>query len=123
MPYKKPFVVLIGFVCERLPYLLIGFVVLYFAGSAPIFAHIGVQDGIGVASSGAGLTMPPRLDMIAMVIAVQSRGIWLGLGQGLGQSMEATGAYFVGRILVSRPYPTNFALLSFIAFAFTVVSR
>ena len=122
MPYKKPFVMLVGAVCERLPYLLVGLAVLFFAVSTPWLALAAVLFGIGLASSGAGLTMAPWLDLIAKVIPVQRRGIWLGLGQGLGQLMGVGGAYFVGRILVDYAFPSNFALLFFLAFAFTAVS-
>ena len=122
MPYKKPFVMLIGFFLERLPYLLIGLFVLFFSLSSPSVALISVLVGIGLASSGAGLGTPPWLDMIAKVIPVHRRGIWLGLGHGIGQLMGVTGAYFVGRILVTRAFPSNYALLFFLAFGFTVVS-
>ena len=113
---------LIGFFLERLPYLLIGLIVLFFSLSSPSVALIAVLVGIGLASSGAGLGTPPWLDMIAKVIPVHRRGIWLGLGHGIGQLMGVTGAYFVGRILVSRAFPSNYALLFFLAFGFTVVS-
>ena len=122
MPYKKPFVMLIGFACERLPYLLIGLIVLSFALPAPTATLVAVLVGIGLASSGAGLATPAWLDMIAKVIPVRRRGIWLGLGHGLGQLMGVLGAYFVGRILVSRAFPSNYALLFFLAFGFTVIS-
>ena len=122
MPYKKPFVMVIGFFLERLPYLLIGLAVLFFAVERPTFALVAVLTGIGLAASGAGLGTPPWLDMIAKVIPVRRRGIWLGLGHGLGQLMGVIGAYFVGRILVSRAFPGNFSLLFFLAFGFVVVS-
>ena len=104
LPYKKPLVMLVGSVCERFPYLLIGFAVLFFAVSTPWLALAAVLIGIGLASSGAGLTMAPWLDLVAKVIPVQRRGIWLGLGQGLGQLMGVVGAYFVGRILVGYAF-------------------
>ncbi len=122
MPYKKPFVMVIGFFLERLPYLLIGLVVLIFAVERPTVALVAVLVGIGLASSGAGLGTPPWLEMIAKVIPVRRRGIWLGLGHGLGQLMGVVGAFFVGRILISRAFPGNYALLFTIAFVFVVVS-
>lgn len=122
MPYKKPFVMLIGSVCERLPYLLIGLIVFYFALSAPAVALVAILAGIGVASSGAGLATPAWLDMIAKVIPVHRRGIWFGLGHGLGQLMGVAGAFFVGRILVSRAFPDNYALLFFLGFTLVMIS-
>ncbi|MYH60356.1 MAG: hypothetical protein F4148_00820, partial [Caldilineaceae bacterium SB0675_bin_29] len=55
MPYKKPFVMVIGFFLERLPYLLIGLAILFFAVESPTIALIAVLVGIGMAASGAGL--------------------------------------------------------------------
>ena len=122
MPYKKPFVMIVGFACERLPYLLIGLLVLAFALSSPAVALIAVLIGVGVASSGAGVATPAWLDMIAKVIPVRRRGIWFGMGHGLGQLMGVVGAYFVGRILVNHAFPNNYALLFFLGFGFTIIS-
>lgn len=122
MEYKKPFVMLIGSVFERLPYLLIGLTVLTSAISAPTLALVVVLAGVGLASSGAGIATPAWLDMIAKVIPVQRRGIWAGLGHGLGALMGIVGAYFVARILVSYAFPNNYALLFFLAFGLVVLS-
>ncbi|MXZ21611.1 MAG: MFS transporter [Caldilineaceae bacterium SB0665_bin_25] len=122
MPYKKPFVMIISSFCERLPYFLIGFIVLFFAHSAPSVALIAILAGVALSSSGAGLATPAWLDMIAKVIPVRRRGIWFGLGHGLGQLMGVVGAYFVGQILVSRAFPTNYALLFFLAFTVMMIS-
>ena len=116
MAYKKPFVALVSLFCERVPYLLVGLFVLTFAQSAPTVALVAVLLGIGLAATGAGVATPAWLDMIAKVIPVRRRGIWLGLGHGLGQLMGVAGAYFVGRVLVSYAFPSNFALLFFVAF-------
>ena len=122
LAYKKPFVMLVSLVFERLPYLLVGLLILSFALSAPTVALVAVLVGVGLASSGAGLATPPWLDMIAKVIPVRRRGIWLGLGQGLGQLLGVVGAYFVGRILVNHAFPSNYALLFFLAFGFMIIS-
>ena len=113
---------LVGLACERVPYLLIGFAILAFALSAPVVALFAVLVGVAVASTGAGVATPAWLDMIAKVIPVHRRGIWLGLGHGLGALMGIVGAYFVGRILVSYAFPRNYALLFFLAFGFNFIS-
>lgn len=122
MEYKKPFVMLIGGVMERLPYLFIGLAVLFFALSAPLATVFVILAGVALASAGAGVATPAWFDMIAKVIPVQRRGLWSGLGHGLGALMGIVGAYFVGRILVGNPFPGNYALLFFLAFGFFVIS-
>ena len=122
MAYKKPFVMLVSLTCERLPYLLVGLIVLAFALSAPAVALVAVLAGIGLASTGAGVATPAWLDMIAKVIPLRRRGVWLGLGHGLGQLMGVIGAYFVGRVLVSYAFPRNYALLFFLAFGVMLIS-
>ena len=122
MVYKKPFVAIISLFCERVPYLLVGLLVLAFALSAPTVALVAVLVGVGLASTGAGVATPAWLDMIANVIPVRRRGIWFGLGLGMGQLMGVGGAYFVGRILVSYAFPSNYALLFFAAFGVMIIS-
>lgn len=122
MEYKKPFIITIGLFIERLPYLLIGFLVFAFAQSSPTVALVAILAGVGLASSGAGIATPAWLDMIAKVIPVNRRGVWAGLGHGLGQLMGVVGAIFVGRILTGLLFPNNYALLFVLAFGFMALS-
>jgi MFS family permease len=69
-----------------------------------------------------GVATPAWFTMIGKVLPTQRRGIFFGLSGGLGALMGIVGAYFVGRILESRPFPHNFAWLFMWAFAFTVIS-
>ena len=114
MPYKKPFVMIVGFACERLPYLLIGLLVLAFALSSPAVALIAVLIGVGVASSGAGVATPAWMDMIAKVIPVRRRGIWFGLGHGLGPTDGCRRRLFRGgEYWSTMPSPTTTHFSSF----------
>ena len=122
MVYKKPFVMLVGILWERSPYLLIGLVVFLFALPHPTVALVAVLGGVGLATMGAGVATPAWLDMIAKVIPVNKRGIWLGLGHGLGQLMGVLGAFLVSRILVGFAFPGNYSLLFILAFVFMIVS-
>ena len=122
MVYKKPFVMLVGSLWERSPYLLVGLVVFLFAVSHPPIALVAVLGGVGLATMGAGVATPAWLDMIAKVIPVNKRGIWLGLGHGLGQLMGVLGAFLVSRILVSFAFPGNYSLLFVLAFVVMIVS-
>ncbi len=122
MVFKKPFVMYVSLTVERLPYLLVGLGLLGFAVTAPTVALLAVLLGLGVASSGAGVATPAWMDMIAKVIPTNRRGIWLGLGHGLGLLIGIGGAWFVGRVLVSYAFPGNYALLYFAAFGIMLFS-
>ncbi|MEZ4663556.1 MAG: MFS transporter [Caldilineaceae bacterium] len=120
--YKKPFVAFIGGVGERTPYLLIGLCVWSLAAPSPMLTLVIFFALIGLAAGSAGFATPAWFDMIAKVIPVNRRGLWSGLGHGIGALLGVAGAYFVGRILETYAYPNNFALLFGLAFGMTVIS-
>lgn len=120
--YKKPFVMLVGSVGERLPYLLMGIAVWLFAVPAPQGALVLVLGCLAISGLSAGSAMPAWYDMIAKVIPVSRRGLWSGLGHGIGALMAIVGAFLVGRILDGYPYPNNFTLLFVLAFGATCIS-
>lgn len=115
--YKKPFLMLLSSFGERLPYLLIGIVIWLFAVPMPALALGLFFLCLAVASFAAGYGTPAWYDMIAKVIPVRYRGIWSGMGHGVGALLGAAGALLiVGPVLAGFPYPTNFALLFVLAF-------
>lgn len=120
--YKKPFVMLVGSFGERLPYLLMGVAVWFFAVPAPNLALVLVLGCLALTGFAAGAATPAWYDLIAKVIPVQRRGVWSGLGHGIGALMAIFGAFLVGRILDSYAYPNNFALLFLLAFLATCIS-
>ncbi len=113
--YKKPFVVIVSGIGERLPYLAMGLAIWFWAIDRPTWAVVVILGGLLTASGAAGIATPAWYDMIAKVIPVNRRGIWSGLGHSLGAGLGVIGAYFVGRILVSMAYPYNYAVLFFVA--------
>lgn len=120
--YKKPFVMLVGGLGERVPYLLVGLAVLFLAESSPLAVLVLLLLGIGTAGASAGIATPAWFDMIAKVIPIQRRGLWSGLGHGVGALLGVAGAWVVGRVLDAYAYPGNFATLLFLAFFFVSVS-
>lgn len=120
--YKKPYVMLVGSVGERLPYLLMGVAVWFFAVPAPHVALGLTLACLAISGFSAGAGMPAWYDMIAKVIPLERRGLWSGLGHGLGALMGVVGAVLVGRILDSYLYPNNFSLLFLLAFLATCIS-
>lgn len=114
---KLPFVMLIGGLVERVPYLLIGLAILLLAQDQPELALLAFFFFIGLGSFGAGVATPAWFTMIGKVIPVQRRGIFFGVSEGLGTLMGIIGASFVATTLDQVDYPQNFATL-FIAAAF-----
>jgi MFS family permease len=120
--YKKPITMHLGGWGERLPYGLIALVLFFLATSNPPLTLVFFFALLATAAISSGLATPPWFDMIAKVIPVDKRGIWAGVGHGLGAVMGIFGAYFVGRILGDYLFPNNFALLFALSFLFAVIS-
>ena len=120
--YKKPFVMLVGGAGERGGYLLIGLAVWFFAESSPTLTLVLFFLFLAYSALSLGVGTPPWFDMIAKVIPTNRRGLWSGVGHGLGALLAVAGAYFVGYMLEAYSYPRNFALLFLIGFAITIVS-
>jgi MFS family permease len=122
LPYKKPFVALIGGVMERGPYLLMGLAMWAFAIQSPNFALIAFFLLLACASLGGGIGTPAWLTLVGKVLPVNRRGLFFGISGALGALMGIVGAHFVGQILDTVPYPENFTWLFIIAFFFCVLS-
>lgn len=122
LPRKKPFVVIAGGLGERVPYLLCGLVVLLLAERAPTVALILLLMLLGISGAAVGVSTPAWFDMIAKVIPVHRRGLFTGLGHGLGALMGVAGGFALSFVLERWPFPQNFALLFILAFAAMMVS-
>ncbi|MCY4071722.1 MAG: MFS transporter [Chloroflexi bacterium] len=119
---KLPFVMLIGGLLERVPYLFAGVAILLFAEGSPIVALLCIYLVIGLGALGNGVATPAWFSMIGKVLPVNRRGIFFGISAGLGTLMGIIGAYFVGIILDDFDYPQNFATLFLIAAVFMGIS-
>jgi MFS family permease len=119
---KKPFLMLVGGVGERLPYLLIGLAVGWLAEPAPVAALGAFFLLLATSAASNGMATPAWFDMIGKVIPVRRRGLYSGLGHGLGALLGVVGAMLTGRILADWPYPRNFSLCFSLAFAAMVLS-
>ena len=119
---KLPFVMLIGGLLERVPYLFAALAILLFAESAPIVALLCLYLVIGLGAFGNGVATPAWFSMIGKVLPVNRRGIFFGVSEGLGTLMGIIGAFFVGRVLDLMGYPLNFATLFLVAAIFMGIS-
>jgi MFS family permease len=120
--HKKPFLMLVGGVGERLPYLLIGLAVWWLAEPAPAVALAAFFLLLGASAASNGVATPAWFDMIGKVIPVRKRGLYSGLGHGLGALLGIAGAMLTGQILADWPYPRNFGLCFSLAFVAMVIS-
>ena len=119
---KLPFVMVVGGLLERVPYLFAGLAILLFAESAPIAALLCIYLVIGLGALGNGVATPAWFSMIGKVLPVNRRGIFFGLSEGLGTLMGIIGAFFVGRVLDEMGYPLSFATLFLVAAVFMGIS-
>ncbi len=119
---KLPFVMVVGGLLERVPYLFAGLAILLFAESAPIAALLCLYLVIGLGAFGNGVATPAWFSMIGKVLPVNRRGIFFGFSEGLGTLMGIIGAFFVGIVLDEVGYPLNFAALFLVAAVFMGVS-
>lgn len=122
MPRKKVFVAVLGAFGERLPYLLSGIAVLLLAVPHPTAALAALVVLTGMSGAGAGFAMPAWFDLISKVIPVRRRGLFTGLGHGLGALMGVAGAVVIAFVLERWPYPQNFALLFMLGFGAMAIS-
>lgn len=122
LKWKKPFVMLLGGLGERVPYLIIGLVIWALALRAPTLTLLLFFLLLATTAFTNGLATPAWFTLIGKVLPVNRRGIFFGLSGGLGALMGMVGAYFVGQILDSQAYPNNFAILFGMAFLFMAIS-
>jgi MFS family permease len=120
--FKKPYVLFLGSVGERLPYLLIGLVVWWLARPAPSLALVAFYLLWAISAASNGIVTPAWYSMIAKVIPVRLRGLWSGLGRSLGALLGIAGAVLAERILAAWPFPRNYALCFVLAFVSVTIS-
>jgi MFS family permease len=119
---KKSFVMLLGGLGERLPFLFIGMVIWALALPDPRVMLLLFFLFLATSAFTNGVATPAWFTLIGKVLPVQRRGIFFGVSGGLGALMGIVGAYFVGRILDMQPYPNNFVTLFGLAFFFMAIS-
>ena len=119
---KLPFVRLVGGLVERVPFFFAGLAIGLLALNWPELTLLIVYAVIGLTAFGAGVATPAWYTMIGKVIPVNRRGIFSGVGHGLGALMGILGAMLVGIVLDEVAYPHNFAALFLAAAVFMGIS-
>jgi MFS family permease len=119
---KKPFLMLWSAIGERLPYMFIGLAVLLLAKTQPTLTLVFIFLLLLSAAGTGGALTPAWYDMISKVIPVNRRGIWMGVGNGVGALMAIAGAALAGWFLTRLPYPQNYAACFLVATVFQIIS-
>ncbi len=121
LPRRKP-MLLLATLFERLPFLLLGLVLLIWpdlpgAGLLAVFFLCYMVHAFA-----AGVASIPWQDFIARVIPGRRWGIFFGLQSGLGGALGVGGAAVAAWILTVYPFPQSVGILSLVCFGSMVVS-
>ncbi len=119
--YKKPMCFSWGG-GGRLPYYAIGLAVLLWGESAPGLALTAFVVLRTLAAVSLGMIIPAWMTLIGKVIPTTRRGMFLGVGRGLGALLGVGGALLAGHLLETQPFPRNFALCFALAATAMVIS-
>lgn len=122
MLFKKPLLMFLGALGERLPYLLIGLTVFVLGASQPILAYILLIVFIAISALSNGICTPAWLDMIAKVVPVTKRGSFFGVGRATGALLSVGGATLIALILRKVSFPRDYGSLFIIAWVFMMLS-
>jgi MFS family permease len=119
--FKKP-VSVICCAIDRIGYLLIGLALWAWGATAPVLALAAFVVIRALAGSALGFSIPAWLTLIGKVIPTRRRGVFLGIGRGIGSLLGVGGAFLAGHLLDTQPFPRSFAFCFFIAFGAMVLS-
>jgi MFS family permease len=120
-PRRKPLIML-ATIGERVPFLALGLLLLLWPG-APAMTLLAIFFGLyAIQTFSGGVTMTAWQDFIARLIPERRWGTFFGLQFGLGGVLGVASAGVAGALLVSLPFPRNFAILALLCFAAQIVS-
>jgi MFS family permease len=118
LPRKKPVVVHLGFLLERLPMWLLVVAALV-AGQVPSLALLLFFLGYAWHTVGAGIVATAWQELLARCFPVDRRGRFFGISSFVGTSTGAAGAVLSTWLLKHFPFSTNF-LYTFAIAAFAI---
>ncbi|MEM7344521.1 MAG: MFS transporter [Chloroflexota bacterium] len=110
LDYKKPMVVNLGFLTERIPALLL-FLTALAVWWSPFLALISFLLFYTWFNLGGGVIAPAWQDMIARCFPVTRRGRFFGSTMFIGTLLAVVGTSFAGTILTQVAFPVNFAYI------------
>lgn len=121
LPRRKP-LILTATLGERLPFLVLGLVLLLAPGLAPATLLVIIFGLYAIFSVCAGLTSTAWQDFISRIIPERSWGIFFGLQAGLGGLLGVGGGAIAGALLASQPFPQSAGMLALLCFGCMAIS-
>lgn len=108
---------------QRMPWLVLAAITYFVVQPAsPTLALALFFVAFGAAAVTGSLNLPVWFDMVAKVTPVRLRGRLFGWRMLVGSTLGVAGGFIVERVLETMAYPSSFALLFAIAFAFMMIS-
>jgi MFS family permease len=107
MPRKLTFI-LKGTVWERVPYLIIAFLLIFLAPKNPTLTLNLSLLLLFVTTFAGGILFPAWLDLIGKIIPPFKRGTFFAIGGGLGGATGIIASFIARRFLELYPFPINF---------------
>jgi MFS family permease len=120
-PRRLPFL-LVATIFERLPFLLLGLLLLLAPGAPAALLMGGFLLLYAVHSLAAGVGGVPWQDYISRIIPGRRWGIFFGLQAGIGGALGVGGAAVATYVLDAWPFPQSVGLLALGCFVAFVVS-
>jgi MFS family permease len=100
LPYRKPYLMALGMLVERLPVLVLAISTFLISDAAVLIVVFFVCWS--VASLGTGFNLPAYMSLFASVIPAERRGRIMGLGNGVGTLLATGGAYLARHLLQTQ---------------------
>jgi MFS family permease len=121
LPWRKPAVVHLGIVVERLPFWII-VAAAACAGMWPSASLVLFLVAYAWRVMGGGALGPAWQDMIARVIPLERRGRFWGLSSSLGVGVGVVGSLLSAWLLRTLPFPKSFVALFALAASLVTMS-
>ncbi|NLV73384.1 MAG: MFS transporter [Chloroflexi bacterium] len=107
---------------ERLPYGVIGLMLLLWPQVPNWLAYTVLILGLAIAALAGGICAPAWRGMIAKVVHREQRGMLFGVSAGVGGLLGVAGAAVSRQILANYPYPTSYGICFMLCFVFQICS-
>ena len=120
LPRKRGYVVALGFFGERLPFLILVFIVFFVPSRMTVLLVFFICFGLSYTA--AGFNMPAFLGLFADAIPEKARGKVMGYGTAVGLVMSAAGAYLAKRLLDTLTGLSGYGFCFLIGFGVLAVS-